>query len=288
MLLISANGFLRGNAAGAKLIELHSGIAAFPLEKSFLERLREPTPLNFAHRGARNVAPENTLAAFERAVAQGADGLELDIRLCKTNEWVVLHDATLNRTTNGRGYVRTKSLEDLRRLSAGSWFNPRFAKEKIPTLNEVLELAQGRCLLNIEVKAMAAVQKRHLACLLESLYRHRAERRCIISSFNPLVLRRVSRLDAALPTGLLLTGNLLSNGPKATFRKFTGVQALHLHARVLSPRLIERVRRLGLHLLVWGADTSPAMKRMIRFGVDGIITDDPLILHKLLRRNSLP
>lgn len=255
------------------------------LEKSFLERLQEPAPLNFAHRGARNVAPENTLAAFERALHQGADGLELDIRLCKTDDWVVLHDAKLNRTTNGRGYVRTRTLEELRHLSAGGWFGPRFTKEKIPTLHEVLELAAGRCLLNIEIKAVAAVQKKHLDCLINTLYRHRAERRCLISSFNPLVLRRVARLDTRLPTGLLLTGNLMSNGPKATFRKWTGVQALHLHARVLSPRLIERVRALGFYLSVWGADTAAAMKRVIQLGVDGIITDDPLTLHRILRRN---
>ncbi len=256
------------------------------MEKSFLERLQESAPLNLAHRGARNVAPENTLAAFERALAQGADGLEFDVRLCKTGEWVVFHDATLNRTTNGRGYVRVRPLEDLRRLNAGAWFGPRFFKEKIPTLSEVLELAAGRGLFNIEIKAMGAVQQRPLASLIETLHRHHAGRRCIISSFNPLVLRRVARLDAQLPTGLLLTGNLLSNGPKATFRKFTGVQALHLHARVLSPRLIERIRALGLHLLVWGADTAPAMKRMIAFGVDGIITDDPLTLHRILKRTQ--
>jgi len=256
------------------------------LDKSFLECLQAPAPLNFAHRGARNVAPENTLAAFERALAQGADGLELDIRLCKTEEWIVLHDAKLNRTTNGRGYARTRTLAELRRLNAGGWFGTRFAKEKIPTLKEVLALAEGRCLLNIEIKAVTAVHRRHLECLIDTIYRHRAERRCIISSFNPLVLRRVSRLNGQLPTGLLLTGNLLSNGPKATFRKLTGVQALHLHARVLSPRLVARVRALGFYLLVWGADTAAAMKRMIHIGVDGIITDDPLTLNKILRRNS--
>ena len=134
---------------------------------------------------------------------------------------------------------------------------------------------------------MAAVHKKHLGDLINTLYRHRAERRCLISSFNPLVLRRVSRLEARLPTGLLLTGNLMSNGPKATLRKWTGVQALHLHARVLSPRLVERVRALGFYLSVWGADTAAAMKRMIQLGVDGIITDDPLTLHKILRRNQL-
>ena len=198
----------------------------------------------------------------------------------------MLHDAKLNRTTNGRGYARTKALADLRDLNAGSWFGARFVQEKIPLLQDVLELARGRCLLNIEIKAVAAVQKKPLQHLVESLYRYHAERRCIISSFNPLVLRQVARLQAQLPTGLLLTGNLLSHGPQAAFRKLTGVQALHLHARVLSPRLVERVRTLGLYLFVWGADTAPAMKRVIRFGVNGIITDDPWTLHRILQRNQ--
>ena len=138
--------------------------------------------MNFAHRGARNHAPENTLAAFEQALLEGADGIELDIRLCKTGEWVVLHDATLKRTTNGRGYVRRTPLETLRRLDAGVHFGEEFRGEPVPTLAEVLKQMHGRCLFNIEIKALPTLQERHIDALIQLLHRQHAARRCIISS----------------------------------------------------------------------------------------------------------
>ncbi len=240
--------------------------------------------MNFAHRGARNHAPENTLAAFEQALAHGADGIELDIRLCKTGEWVVLHDATLKRTTNGRGYVRRTPLETLRSLDAGLYFSEAFRDEPVPTLAEVLKQTHGRCLLNIEIKALPTLQERYVDELIQLLHRYHAAHRCIISSFNPIVLRRFERLDSRIPTGLLLTANLSRQSPKRLLHKFTNVAAIHLHTRVMTRKLFDTIKALGLFVMVWGADTPPAMREMIDLGVDGIITDEPLELSKILGR----
>ena len=254
------------------------------MKDTFLQRLHQPEPLNIAHRGACRHAPENTLAAFERAIEHGADGIELDVRLCRSKDWVVCHDSRLNRTTNGNGYIRTKYLHEIRAFDAGVKFGEEFRSQVIPTLSEVLELAHGRALLNIEIKAMSAVREPVLANLVNLLYRHRAEHRCLISSFNPIVLRRLGRLDSSLPLGLLLSGKMLSRNAGLPLRKLTGVHALHLHTVAIDPVFIERIRALGLYVMVWGANCQTSLRRLVDMGVDGIITDEPLELSRILGR----
>ncbi|MEK6570557.1 MAG: glycerophosphodiester phosphodiesterase family protein [Bacteroidota bacterium] len=115
-----------------------------------------------AHRGCSGRAPENTVAAFEMALEFGADMIECDVRLTKDDEVVVFHDRTLNRTTDGGGPVEERTLEDLKKLDAGSWFSRRFSGERIPTLNEVLCLLEGRAFLNIELKADSRKRRSHV------------------------------------------------------------------------------------------------------------------------------
>lgn len=255
------------------------------MKNLFLERLRTNPPVNIAHRGARRHAPENTLAAFERAAAHGAEAIEFDIRLCKPGRWVVIHDFRLNRTTNGRGYVRTKTIDHIRTLHAGVSSYPNL-QQRIPTLAEVLELARDHLLLNIEIKAVSPVADRHLFHLLELLYQHETERRCLISSFNPVVLRRLAQIAPELPTGLLLTGRLLSQQARTPLRLAPDVNSLHVHARVVNQRLIERISRTGLSVLAWGANTTDMMTKMITLGINGIITDEPLLLNRLLENET--
>ena len=251
---------------------------------SLLQRLRRDAPLNFAHRGARTYAPENTIAAFQQALAHGADGIELDVRVCKTGEWIVMHDATLGRTTTGRGYVRRAPLDKIRGLDAGNYFSERFRNERVPTLVEVLKLMHERCLLNIEIKALPTLPERYLDDLIQLIQRHHAGRRCIISSFNPIVLRRFERLASRIPTGLLFTAGLSRQSPKQLLQKFTNVTAIHMHTRVMTPKMFAALKALGLYVMVWGADTPAQMRAMIELGVDGIITDEPLELSKILGR----
>ena len=114
-----------------------------------------PNPCVFAHRGASGDAPENTLSSFQLAVTQGAHAVELDAKLSQDGHIIVIHDRTLKRTTNGSGYVHKTKFDDLRKLDAGSWFDPQFSGEKIPTLEQVLEALKGRIGVNIEIKPEA-------------------------------------------------------------------------------------------------------------------------------------
>lgn len=252
----------------------------------FLQRLHEARPLNIAHRGARSHAPENTLAAFEAALAHGADGIEFDVRLCGSHDWVVFHDQRLSRTTNGRGYIRITSLEKIRRLDAGVKFSEQFRREPIPTLADVLAMARGRLLMNIEVKAVSNIQKRKLATLIDLLYTYNAANKCVLSSFNPLILRKLSMLAPAIPAGLILTGFRLHGRTGAPFSRLTGVRGLHVHLNVVNQPFVDKVKESGLYLLVWGANTKAEFREMISFGVDGIITDEPLELSKILGKKS--
>ena len=113
------------------------------------------SPWIIAHRGYRQKYPENTLAAFQAAMAAGAQMIELDVMLSRDRRPVVVHDDTLERTTNGTGAVKDFTLEELKKLDAGSWFEPRFADQRLPELSEVLALAGGRTRVNIEIKAQA-------------------------------------------------------------------------------------------------------------------------------------
>ncbi len=249
-----------------------------------MEKLFNGRTLNFAHRGASQLAPENTLAAFELALQQGVDGIELDIRLCRSGDWVVIHDSRVNRTTNGRGFVRAKSLDDLRHLDAGAAFHPQFANERIPTLAEVLDWARGRALLNIEIKSLARAHEYAERRLLDLLRRHGVSEQCLISSFNPIVLRRLARLDSAIPTGLLLNVTWVRRSSENAFIRSMNIQTLHISRRLARPRYLKRLRRAGLRVFVWGANHPTELSRLVDFGVDGIITDAPQALNDILQR----
>src|ERR1700679_751419 len=114
--------------------------------------MTQPNISVFAHRGGREWAPENTMRAFTNSLELGVDGIELDVQRCASGELVVIHDADLSRTTNGGGLVAEATLDEIKRLSAGLWFDKEFYKEKVPLLSEVLSLVSGQCLLNIEIK----------------------------------------------------------------------------------------------------------------------------------------
>jgi len=249
-----------------------------------MKKLFNGHTLNFAHRGASRLAPENTLAAFELAAQQGVDGIELDIRLCRTGEWVVIHDSRVNRTTDGRGFVRNQTVEELRGLDAGSSFDARFARETIPTLEEVLDWARKRVLLNIEIKSLARAQRRAEWHLLKLLRRHGMRRQCLLSSFNPIVLRRLAQLDAGVPTGLLLNMRWLRHSREKSWIRRMNIRALHISRRLAQPRYLESIRRAGLGIFVWDANDAAELRKLVDYGVDGIITDVPHMLRDILKR----
>src|SRR5690554_5799160 len=183
-----------------------------PINKAhiFPFKLFQPLPtssfLVIAHRGASAFYPENTMFAFKAAHEMGAAMIELDITLSKDGIPVIIHDEKLNRTTNGKGKVSDFTLEELKKLDAGSWFHPKFSEEKIPTLEEVLEFAQNRIALNIEIKPEAVslspkegVEEKSL----ELVKKYGMEKHVLFSSFHYGAVKKFRSLDAHIPTAIL-------------------------------------------------------------------------------------
>jgi len=172
-----------------------------------------PVPAVFAHRGASAYAPENTLAAFQLALEQGADGIELDVNLTTDGHVVVIHDSIVDRTTNGSGEVRDMELKTLKSFDAGSWFAPKFKGEKVPTLDEVLKLVGEDVFTNIELKPKYFISPLDqlpgkVAALVE---KHNLDNKIIFSSFNPWALIKIHRLLPSVPVGLLIFSGVLGS-----------------------------------------------------------------------------
>lgn len=236
-------------------------------------------PLVVGHRGASGYAPENTLASFELALEQGADVVELDVHLSRDGEVVVIHDERLDRTTDGSGLVAEHSLAELRRLDAGARFDPRFAGQRIPTLDEVLAWAVGRTRLAIEIKtgplAYAGIEAR----TVELLGRHRMRERALVIAFDHHVLRRVRALDAGVATGVLYHCRPVDPLPLA---RAVGAQVLEPHWGFVAAEDVEAAHAAGLLVSTWATSEPAALRRLVAAGVDGIATNHPDVLVGLL------
>jgi glycerophosphoryl diester phosphodiesterase len=238
------------------------------------------------HRGASGDAPENTMAAFELALAQGADGIEFDVHLSRDGVPVVIHDARLNRTTSRRGRVRQHTAAALARLDAGSWFNRRFPARararysacRIPRLAEVLRWVRAqRCQAWLEIKQPRLLYRGIEEKVLEQIYAAGAERFTTVISFHLSTLRRIRRLDSSISLGMDFTRPLLAV-PRA---KRVSAGTLLPHGRFANRRWVARAHRAGLRVVVWGADDPVSMRRAMANGVDGIITSYPALLHTI-------
>ncbi len=227
-------------------------------------------PLILGHRGASAVAPENTRAAFERAFRDGADGIELDVTLSRDGVPVVIHDDTLDRTTDGRGAVWDRDLADLRRLDAGGWFGAGFRGERIPTLAEALDLARGRGIVNVEIK-----HGRGARMLVDPVVRvlkaHGREDGIVVSSFDPRILRRLRARDRRWRTAFLRSGG--QRRPLWLMAAYAAADFLHPDVR-LSETAAKVARGWG-RIVVWTVDDEPTARTLAARGVRGLITNRP-------------
>jgi glycerophosphoryl diester phosphodiesterase len=258
--------------------------------------LTHDRPLFFAHRGGAKLAPENTLAAFENGVALGADALELDIQTTREGELVVIHDATVDRTTNGTGPLSAYSLEELRRLDAGYRFTRdggqtfpfRGKGHVIPTLSEVFERFP-RQRVNIDLKESSAVRERRLWELIRKMG---VEERVLVASgdlHEPIVrFRHFSGGRVATSASEKeIRRFVLTHFARATRLLRPAYDALqvpetHRGIRVVSPSMVAAAHRLGLQVHVWTVDEREAMERLLSWGVDGIMTDRPDVLAQVM------
>lgn len=237
--------------------------------------------LAIAHRGASGHCPENTLAAFRRAIELGADMVELDCQLTRDGEVVVIHDDTLDRTTTGRGAVAVRTLAEIRALDAGSWFSPQFAGERVPTLAEVVDCLRGKVALNLEMKGEADPGTLEVQCLgiLRSL-RYFSD--TVFSSFSARRVRAVREFSAEARIGILVDDAAAWKAGLALGAEL-GAEAVHPERRVASAATVAQAHDRGLEVRVWPVNRASEMSSLAAMGVDGIFTDYP---DRLLRARS--
>ncbi len=239
-----------------------------------------------AHRGASGIAPENTLAAFRKAVELGAGFIETDLQLSRDAHLVALHDDTLERTTNGSGPVSSRTLEELRKLDAGSWFGASghekhagFAGERIPAVEEILAFGREHEIgLFLEVKPTGPSGAEH--AIVGALHACGEVPRSVVLSFSPSVLKRVRQLDPLVVTGFLFSDRLPTAVATAVD---SGARQLLPRTDRVSRELVTEAHAHDLRVVTWTANTADEMRKLISAGVDGIITNYPDRLVALLR-----
>lgn len=238
--------------------------------------------LAIAHRGASGHAPENTFAAFRKALAMGAGFIETDLQLSRDARLVAIHDATVNRTTNGQGAVHDLTLAELRRLDAGSWFGSEFAGERIPTIEEILDFAKKHDMVfYLELKPSGSWGGEH--ALISALRESGEIARTVVISFDPPILANVRKIEPTVMTGLLFDGQISDPLAKAVE---IGARQLAVRGSLVTPRLLKEARQRDLQVVCWTVNHPAHMRLLVEAGVDGIISDYPDRLLDLTRRKD--
>ncbi len=237
--------------------------------------------LNIAHRGASSLAPENTIAAFDKAVDIGADGLEFDVQLSKDNVPVIIHDHSLERTTSGKGLVKDHTLAELKKNDAGSWFAAEFKELEIPTLEEIFtRYADNRLLLNIELKNETEPYPGIEKAVLQCISRHKLEARTLISSFNHDSLVKCRDINPDIRTGLLYVEDI--KDPWYYARSLGCYSAHPLFFYLQSPEILAGFKKHNIPLYPWTVNDPEQMQIFALEGIEAIITDYPQELKKVL------
>ncbi len=239
----------------------------------------------WAHRGSSELAPENTIEAFSLAIAQGADGIELDVHESADGALIVIHDADVSRTTNGRGRIVDQSLAALKNLSADSG-KPGFPEAKIPTLPEVYELVKPTSLtVNVEIKSDEVIYWGIWDKLLQLERDMGMTGRVIYSSFNHYALRELKKSRPTARTGLLYAEGMLDPW---VYAKYAQADAIHPHYLValLSPGLLEGCKKNGIAVHPWTADDPVILAKLFASGVEAVITNVPDVALKIRQQDS--
>ena len=221
--------------------------------------------LKIAHRGAKGYEPENTLQAFQKALDLNADGIELDVHLSSDGHIIVIHDETIDRTTNGKGFVNTLSLSELKSFLIADQL-------EIPTLNEVFDLMDKKCLINIELKGAGTSNK--VVSLIEKYiseknwnYEH-----FIISSFDWNMLQEVHNLNPNIAIGVLTEENI---DTALAFAEKIKARAIHPDYQLLNQENTKEIQKKGFLVLPWTVDSDEDIQKIKSYNVDGIISDFP-------------
>lgn len=233
-------------------------------------------PLVFAHRGASAYAPENTLPAFELAIQQGADFVELDAKLCADQRVVILHDPSVDRTTDGAGRVSDLTYQQLQALNACYTFQDQYPYEKVPLLEEVLELCAGRIGVNIELGNYLTPLDNLAEEVAHIIINFGLQEKVLVSAFHPISLRRFHAHSPETPIAFLARKGWQGFLSRSWLgRALVPYQALHPEKSDVTPGLMAAARKYGFPVHPFTVNKAAEMQQLIALGVDGLITDDP-------------
>ena len=242
-------------------------------------------PRVIAHRGASGLMPENTLAAFDRAIELGTDMIELDVALSRDDELVVIHDATLERTTSGSGQVRDRTLRELELLVAGRCVGPDHVAQRIPTLRAVLDLARDRTLLNIEIKEEAVTDQ----CVggvtdlvIGLIFDHRLADRAILSSFDPRALDHARRIAPRIYRASLFNAECHRGMRPVSVVEDAGAVLFSVSRTQVNEAMVEQCHEVGTLVAVYTVNEVSEMEQVLAIGVDALFTDRPDRMIRLL------
>jgi len=234
-----------------------------------------------AHRGFSSVAPENTLAAFRKAIELCADMVECDVRRSGDGRLVVIHDPTVDRTTNGRGAVADMSLAELRELDAGSWFSAEFAGERIPTLEEVLDLPRGRSKLIVEVKEEGLEDE-----VVSAAEARGMDDEVLVASFHYRIGVRMPELDTRFPFIPLacLPRNADEDESVRVADEAASVNGwmFGVNHTAITPALVRATHAANLRLMAWTVNNEEDIRSVVEMGVDAIASNDLALLLRVL------
>lgn len=237
-----------------------------------------------AHRGASGYAPENTLVCFKKAIEMNADGIELDVHLSKDNKVIVCHDETINRTTNGYGYIKDLTLKEIKTYDAGIWFSKNFKGVKIPTLNEVLKLIKNKdILLNIELKNNIINYNGLEKKVTQLLNTYNIKNNIIISSFNHNSLIKVKELDSSIKVGILLNKKIKNLNVYA--KKFNAY-SIHPKHRIVDDKMIKTCRENDLFIIPYTVNNNRLIRKLVLKNIDALITNFPDKALEIINNNK--
>ncbi len=247
-----------------------------------LENIYQGRTLVWGHRGARAHAPMNTIPSFELALKQGADGVELDTHLSKDGLLIVLHDFTVDSTTDGKGLAKDMTLTQLKALDAGGSFSPEFKGTRIPTLDEVFEAVGKKLFINVEIKSESQETDGVEQAVADCISRHGLTDSVIISSFNPLALRRFRAILPDVPIGYLYSPDYNFSEQMEGFPH----EARHPQDQMIDAAYMDWAKSQNYRVNTWTVNDPARAVTLRNLGVDAIITDKPDVIIEAVRGTS--
>lgn len=241
--------------------------------------------LNIAHRGFSGKYPENTMIAFRKAVEAGCDGIETDVHITKDGAIVICHDEMVYRTTNGQGFIKDLTYDEIKKLDAGIKFGEEFKNTTIPDIDEFMDYVKDKNLLvNIELKNGIINYENLEKRIIEKIYEYGLKDNVILSSFNHYSMVKVKEIDSSIKTGLLYAANIYR---VHEYAQKVSADALHPYfPSVMNEDIVKGIKDSNIAINAYTVNEEVYMKKLIELGIDGIITNYPDILARLLKKSE--